>query len=366
MLDLTLPTLVNLAALGLGAVFGGIVQKTNFCTMGAVSDFLAMGDAARLRSWLLAIGVAILGTQALSLGGLVNLGTAIYGTTNLGWLGAILGGALFGFGMVLAGGCGSRTLVRVGAGNLKSLIVVIVMAVTAYATLRGILGPVRQALEGATNIDLKGLGLRSQYLPDLLAFTGLSSATLQLAIALIAGGGLVAASLADAHFRRQQLLVLGGLGVGICVIAGWAITGILGADEFEPAPLASLTFVAPIGEGLVYLMTFTGAKLNFGISLVAGVVIGAFLTARFTGTFRVESFASREDLIGHLVGGVLMGAGGVLALGCSVGQGLTGLSTLSLGSVLAFAGIVTGAALGIRYLEEGSLGAAARALFAAQ
>lgn len=364
--ELPVTVVVNLAGLGLGLLFGALVQKTNFCTMGAVSDLVLMGDSARFRAWALAIGVGILGTQGLVLAGFIDLSAAIYGTPNFGWLGGLLGGILFGFGMVLAGGCGSRTLVRLGAGNLKSLVVILVLGIFAYATLRGLLGPVRLALETSTNIDLRGAGLPSQYLPELLGFTGLTSLQLRAVLAAILGGGLLVWSLSNAHFLRQPLLLLAGVGVGLLVVAGWAITGILGADEFEPTPLASVTFVAPIGDSLIYLMTFTGAKLGFGPSTVAGVILGAFLWAKADGTFRVESFSSREDLIGHLLGGALMGVGGVLALGCTVGQGLTGLSTLAAGSFIAFFGIVAGAVLGVRYLEEGSLLGAVRAVVSPQ
>ena len=361
---LPLPYLVNLAGLVLGAIFGAAVQRSNFCTMGAISDMVLMGDANRLRSWVLAIAVAMLGSQLLHLLGFIDLGRSIYASTSLGWLGAAIGGLLFGFGMVLAGGCGSRTLVRLGAGNLKSLLVVLMIGIAGYATLRGVIGPARLWLESWSVVDLKARGFAGQGLPDLLGGGfGLDPVLLRWVLALALPAALLAWVFRDARFRRQTRLIGAGIVIGLVVIGGWAATGILGADEFEPAPLVSMTFVAPIGYALQYLMTFTGAALDFGISTVGGVILGAFLMARAEGSFRIETFANAGDVVSHLAGGVLMGIGGVTALGCTVGQGLTGISTLALGSFVALAGIVIGGVLGVRYLEEGSLPGAVRALW---
>jgi uncharacterized membrane protein YedE/YeeE len=356
---LPLPYLVNIAGLLLGGVFGAIVQRSNFCTMGAISDMVLMGDGNRLRSWVLAMAVAILGSQLLQLAGLIDLKSAIYTTPNLGWLGAAIGGLLFGFGMVQAGGCGSRTLVRFGAGNLKSLLVILMIGIAGYATLRGIVGPARVWMEGWSVVDLKARGFASQTLPDLLG----GSAGIRWAFAVALPAALLVWVFKEARFRRQPLLIAAGLVIGLIIVGGWAATGILGADEFEPTPLASMTFVAPIGYALQYLMTFTGAALDFGISTVVGVILGAFLMAKADGSFRIESFASAQDVLSHIAGGILMGIGGVTALGCTVGQGMTGISTLALGSFVALAGIVIGGILGVRYLEEGSLPGAVRALF---
>ena len=365
MTALPLPYLVNLAGLALGVVFGATVQRTSFCTMGAISDLVLMGDAARLRSWALAIAVAILGSQALHLAGLVNLNASIYTGGSLSWLGALLGGLMFGFGMVQAGGCGNRTLSRLGAGNLKSLLVVVIIGLTGYITLRGLLGPARVWLDGWSAIDLKSRGFAGQSLPDLIApaIAG-DPQMLRGLLALGLPALLLAWVFGNAAFRRKPALIAAGIIVGLVITGGWAVTGILGADDFEPAPLVSMTFVAPIGAALQYLMTFTGATLDFAVSSVGGVILGAFLMAKIDGRFRLEGFQSLPDMLSHLLGGTLMGIGGVLALGCTVGQGLTGLSTLALGSFVAVGGIVIGGILGVRYLEEGSLPGAVRALFA--
>ncbi|MBM3572804.1 MAG: YeeE/YedE family protein [Alphaproteobacteria bacterium] len=357
-------TIVATAGFVAGIVFGATAQRTNFCTMGALSDIVFMDDHRRFRAWMLAIAVAMIGSQALHMTGVIDLGRSIYLAANFGWLGAILGGLLFGFGMTLTGGCGNKTLVRLGAGNLKSIVVFLFLAISAYMTLRGLLGVARVNVIEVTNLDLKARGLDAQGLPDMLSALGLPQRLARgLAVCAIAGACLVYC-LKDAAFRASPPHLASGLIIGALIPAGWLITGVLGADDFNPTPLATFTFVAPAGETVQYLMTYTGATINFGIAVVAGVIAGAFVMAKATGTFKLESFVDADDFLRHMLGGVMMGAGGVLALGCTIGQGISGLSTLALGSLLAFASIVAGGVLGFKYLEEGSVGGALRALLA--
>jgi uncharacterized membrane protein YedE/YeeE len=362
--ELSVTTIVGLGGFVIGLVFGAVVQRTNFCTMGSISDLVLMGDGRRFRAWLLAIAVATIGTQALYFGGVIDINKSIYLSANLGWLGAIIGGAMFGFGMTQTGGCASKTLVRLGAGNLKSLIVMLVLGIFAYMTLRGLLALPRLQIE-TTNIDLTTRGLHNQNLGEL--------AGAAIGVAAVPARAVVAAALAllflvicfkDAAFRRSAPNIAAGLLIGLCAVGGWLVTGVLAADEFNPVQLASITFVSPAGESLQYLMTFTGSTINFGIAVIGGVIAGSFLMAIATGTFRIESFADRSDLIRHLGGAALMGAGGIMALGCTIGQGITGMSTLSLGSMIAWLSILGGGYLGIKYLEEGSFGGAIRAVFA--
>lgn len=360
--DLPVTTIVGMGAFAVGSVFGWTAQKTNFCTMGAISDMVFMGDWRRFRAWMLAIAVAVLGTQALHLTGTVNLGKSIYLTPNLGWAGAVLGGLLFGFGMTMAGGCGNKTLVRIGGGNLKSVIVFLVLGFFSYMTLRGLIALGRIQLE-ASNINLAGLGLASQGMPDIMAkLTGLPVPSVRLGLTVVMGGGLAAWCFKDSQFRASAHDVLGGLMIGLLVVAGWAVSGILGADEFDPAPLASFSFVAPIGGSLQYLMTFTGSTIDFGIAAVGGVIFGSFLAAKAGANFKLESFTDTDDLLRHLVGAALMGTGGVLAMGCTIGQGITGMSTLALSAPIALGSIVLGGVLGMKYLEEGTLSGAVKAM----
>ncbi len=361
--ELPLSTLVAMIGFGLGLIFGATAQRTNFCTMGAVSDMVFMGDLNRFRAWMLAIAVAILGTQALDLFGLIDLSGAIYMTTNFGWAGAILGGLLFGFGMTLASGCGNKTLVRLGAGNLKSLVVAIVLGIFAYMTLRGLIGVARVQFEASTSLDLEAAGLTTQGMPELLAeATGLPLVGAQAGLAILFAGALLWFCFKSAEFRQSGHNVLAGMIIGALIPLGWYSTGVIGYDDFDPTPLASFTFIAPTGESLVYLMTFSGATINFGIATIGGVIFGAFLMAQATRTFRIESFTDGSDMIRHFVGAAMMGTGGVLAMGCTIGQGIAGMSTLALGSVIALLSIIAGGVYGMKYLEEGSLRGAARAV----
>ena len=313
---------------------------------------------------MLATAVAIIGAQALYGAGMVDLGKSIYLTVNLGWAGAIIGGLMFGFGMTLSGGCGGRTLVRLGAGNLKSLVVALVLGVFAYMTLRGLTGLARVQLEGATMIDLKEAGFAALGLPDFLAaLTGMSLSVARWVMSVVVAGGLLVFCFRSAAFRASPTNMTAGLILGVLAVAGWYTTGVIGLDDFEPTQLASLTFVSPVGEGLVYLMTFTGSTINFGIAVVGGVIAGSFLMAVSRGEFRVESFVDSNDMIRHIVGAALMGMGGIMAMGCTIGQGITGISTLALGSLIALLSIIAGGVYGMKYLEEGSLGGALGALF---
>lgn len=361
------PTIWIVASLGfvLGTIFGATAQRTNFCTMGALSDMVFMGDLNRFRAWMLAIAVATAGSQFMHLTDTVDLNTAIYLTPNFGWAGAILGGLMFGFGMTMGGGCGNKTLVRLGAGNLKSLVVAIVLGIFAYMTLRGLIGLARVQMEAATMIDLSQSGLESQGIPDFVAAgTGIDPATARTVVATVFVLGLLAFCFKDAGFRTSKRDITAGLVLGALIPLAWYTTGVVGFDDFEPTPLASFTFVSPVGESVQYLMTFTGATINFGIAVVGGVIFGAFVAAKISGEFRLEAFNDADDMVRHISGGALMGVGGILALGCTIGQGLTGMSTLALGSLIALLSIIAGGLYGLKYLEEGTLGGALKAMFA--
>lgn len=342
--------ILGLSGFVIGLLFGAVVQRTNFCSMGAISDSIATGDRRRLRAWLLAIAVATIGTQALLLTGTVAVDKSFYLAPRLAWIALPLGGLLFGFGMVLAGGCASRTVVRVGAGSLKSLTAFVVMGIVGYATARGLLYYPRTVVETVA-VDFSAYGVSSQAIPALAARAlGVSSATLTAVVAAIVAAALLIWCFGNRSFRRSRRDIFAGIALGLLVVAGWLATGWLAADEFEPVPPVSLSLIAPTGDTLQYLMTFTGAKLGFGVSVVFGILAGSFAAAMLSGTFRVEMFADRADMLRHLGGASLMGFGGVMAAGCTVGQGLTGVSTLALGSLLAFLGIVAGAVLAVKWL----------------
>ena len=342
----------QIALLGLlaGMVFGAVTNKTNFCTMGAVSDWINIGSKDRLRAWFLAIGIAILVSQTMHANGMININDAIYLTTNFGWLGYVLGGFLFGIGMTLASGCGQRTLARVGGGNLKSLVVILILGLSAYMTMRGLLALFRVNVIEASNINLASSGIADQGMGTLLAAAaGLENlARVDMILAILIGGGLVVFAFASKTFRGSFDNILAGITIGLIIPVGWYITGVVGYDDFEPIRFESYTFIGPTGESLMYLMTFTGSEINFGIAGVFGVILGSFLYVILTGKFRVETFSDHDDMIRHVAGAVLMGFGGVLALGCSIGQGITGMSTLALGSLMALVSIIFGCALTLK------------------
>ncbi len=355
-----LPLSLQMAGLGLviGAAFGANARLAEFCTLGAIADACLKADQRGLRSWLLAIAVAILLTQAMDSAALIDLGDSIYLTPDFSWFGAILGGLCFGYGMALVGTCGYGSLVRLGSGDLRYLINCLVLGITAYMTLRGLFGVARVSLIEPTNIELEAVG--SQGLVDVVAYLfGGTAEALRWPVVALVIAGLLFYCLRDRAFRRSRAAVLGGIAMGLLVAAGWFATGVLGADDFEPAPLRSLTFVTPVGEALVYLMTFTGATANFGIGSIFGVVLGAFLVSWGKGELRLEGFDGRRELVRHIFGASLMGFGGVTALGCTIGQGLTGFSTLSLSAPIAFLSIFAGAWAGLRYLATGSVWASA-------
>ena len=346
------------AALALGLAFGAIAQRTHFCTMGAVADVVNIGDWSRMRMWALAIGVAMLGFNAMVGLGWVKAANTLYAAPALLWLSQAVGGLMFGFGMVLASGCGSKTLVRIGGGNLKSVLVFLVLGLSAWATLRGITAVLRSATVDKIQLALPG----GQDLPTLAAGLGGSPGQRAVVIGGLLGGALVLWALARREGRRGEVL-LGGLGIGALVAALWWVSGVLGhvaehPQTLEEAFLAtnsqrmeSFSFVAPLAYVLDGLVFFSDAskRLTQGMVLVVGVILGSAAVALAGRSFRWEGFRGVEDTANHLVGGVLMGVGGITALGCTIGQGVSGLSTLSLGSFIASAAIVAGAVAALRW-----------------
>jgi uncharacterized membrane protein YedE/YeeE len=336
----------------LAFIFGAVGNKTHFCTMGAVSDWVNMGELSRMRMWLLAIAVALLGASALHLGGVIDLSKSIYTGPSFTWLSYIVGGLLFGVGMTLGSGCGSKTLIRVGAGNLKSLIVYVFLGIAAYMTLRGVLGAFRVGVLEKAVITLPA----GQDLPSL---TGVHRAVLA---ALIAGAILVFVYWSK-QFRSSFDYTLGGVVTGLVVVGGWFVSGYLGHIAEDPRTLQeafvatnsgrmeSFSFVSPMAYTLDYLMLWTDKSkmITYGIASGVGVIAGSAAYAIATRTFRWEGFRDAEDTANHIVGGMLMGFGGITALGCTIGQGISGFSTLALGSIITFIFIVIGSALTMKY-----------------
>ena len=354
-----LSAVVTGGAFALACVFGAVAHRVSFCTMGAITDVVNFGDWRRMRMWLLAIAVAIAGAAALSAAGLVDFSKSIYTGARVPWLSHLLGGFLFGFGMTLASGCGSKTLIRAGAGNLKSLVVLAFLAIAAYMTIKGAFAPWH--INGLDRLRLD-VGAPTSDLGTLATAWGLGhAARLWVPLAVAAAIGVFV--IADREFRTTAELIVGGLVVGAVIVGGWYLSGHVGYLAEDPATLEekfvatnsgrpeSYSFVAPVAYLLELLVLWTDQSrvLTFGIAGVLGMLVGSAAMALATRTFRWEGFGSVEDVGNHVVGAILMGFGGVTALGCTIGQGLTGLSTLAIGSMLTFGSIVAGCVGAVKY-----------------
>ena len=356
-------SLVAWLAFALAAVFGAVANRVDFCTMGALTDAIHIGDWRRLRMWLLAMAVAIVGAAALSTAGWVDFGKTIYTGPRVAWLSALVGGFLFGFGMTLASGCGSKTLIRLGAGNLKSLVVLIVLAISAYMTLKGLFAVLRANTLDVVRFDTTTIGAAHSDLSSVLGALFGGGAALRAAMPLAVAAALAVFVLASPDFRASPAMIFGGVTIGLVIVGGWYVSGHLGHVAEDPRTLEeafvatnsgraeSFSFVAPNAYLLELLMLWSDQSriVTFGIAGVLGMLAGSAAVALATRTFRWEGFVSTEDLVNHIAGGVLMGFGGVTALGCTIGQGLSGISTLALGSVLALVGIVAGCAAALKY-----------------
>ena len=366
-MDSTAGSLASLVVGGGFAIafgFGVVASRANFCTMGALSDIVNMGHWGRMRMWLLAMAVAIAGTVALSTSGLVDITKAVSQRPVLPWLSLVVGGAVFGVGMTIAGGCANKNLLRLGGGSIRSLVVLAFMAISAYMTLKGLFGQWRVRWLDPVALPLGERGWTDQSWGSALSkLAGVDArmATLVIAAALVLG--LVVFVFRDGRFRRNTVQWVAGVLLGALVVAGWYVSGHLGYGEnpetletvyfaTNTRTLESLSFVAPLAFSLEMLMLWTDASLRmtFGIASVLGVVTGSAAHALVTRQFRWEGFASMEDLRNQLLGAMLMGFGGVTALGCTVGQGLTGVSTLAIGSFIALAAIVSGSVITLKAL----------------
>ena len=361
---------------GIALIMGAVVNKTNFCTMGAVSDLVNIGDSGRFRAWLLAIAVAILGVTALETLGMVNLSGSYpsYRAGQLLWAEHLLGGFSFGIGMTLASGCGNKCLVRIGGGNLKSIMVMIVIGVIAYFMLNPFPGSDKTLFSLLFYDWMRPLSVNVGASQDLGSLIGGESVdTARLIVGSAIGVLLLWFIFKSADFRSSRDNILGGAVVGLAILAAWYVTSnvsinaddemfslggyyeewdmLAESDEGKPVqgrPLSpqSYTFINPMAQTVGFAAKgFDLTLLTFGIMAFLGVVAGSLLWSLLSRSFRFEWFSSFRDFVNHLVGAVLMGFGGTLALGCTIGQGITGLSTLAVGSFITFVAIVFGSAL---------------------
>jgi uncharacterized membrane protein YedE/YeeE len=349
--------------LGLGfvlaTVLGWVIQRSHFCTMGALSDWVFMRDTTRLRQWALALATGTLGLALMSAQGWLSPTQSIYALPRFPWLSYLLGGGAFGVGMVLASGCPTKNLVRLGGGSLKALVVLLVMAMSALAALRGSLGLLRTRYLDPITAGLDTGPFLGQWLAHMAHIDESSG---MLLMAVLVSGALLVWVWRGPHFMRDRRNLLAGLGIGAVLLASWTVTGVLGFVPEHPETLETvfvgtasgrmeaLSFIGPCAQWLDALLYAAdgGKRLSWAMVLVPGVVLGALLAARAHGDFRWEGFTQTSDLTRHLLGAALMGAGGVGAMGCTFGQGLSGLSTLNGGSMVAVAAMVLGAVATLR------------------
>ncbi|MGV6840651.1 MAG: YeeE/YedE family protein [Planktomarina sp.] len=330
--------LIGGLALGLAAHIG------RFCTLGAIEDLLYGDDDRRLRMWAVAIGIGILGTYGLQAAGLFDTADSLYLRFEWNPIATIIGGLLFGYGMALSGNCGYGALARLGGGDLRSFVIVLVMGLSAYATMSGPLAPLRVWLfpnEPITDTVYS--------IPSL--FEAFSIPT--MVTAAILGAGIVAFALSSARFRNDRKMVFWGIVVGLAVISGWAGTAWIANSGFGTEPVVTHTFSAPLGDTMFYIMTASGNTPSFAVGSVIGVLAGAALGSYSNGHFRWEACEDPRELKRQILGAAIMGPGAVLALGCSVGQGISAFTTLAFSAPVAMAAIFIGAAFGLRQLIAG-------------
>jgi len=324
----------------LGCAFGVAARIGRFCLQRGLRESVAGGPAPALRAFALALAVALVVSQALAWSGLVALDGAQVARARFSWVAVLVGGVLFGAGMALARACGARSLVLLAGGNLRALVTLLCLGLAAQATLTGVLGPVRQWLQGWGAVTLAHATL-----PQQLRTWGLSDAAATMGCAVLPALALLVYALrpvpGDRASSNAVPLLCAGV-IGALVAVAWVVTAHLG-DPFEPVPLTSLSFVGPVAEGLLFLQLAVGRDASLGPAIVAGTLAGAFVAALLTRTARWEGFDHPRQLAASACGGLLMGLGGVLAVGCTIGQGLAGLSTLAFASVPACIGIVAGA-----------------------
>ena len=346
----------------LGFILGFVVTKTNFCTMGAVSDWVNIGDLSRFKSWMLAAAIAILGVAILNFLSFfdINDSRIPYRNSLLAWPRYIIGGLMFGIGMTYASGCGNKVLIRVGGGNLKSLVVLIVAGIMAYVMTRtDFYGIIFHSWMNPISLDLAQIGILDQSLPTIISsiFSINNSADFNLILGIIVSSIMIFMIFKSGKFIQNFDNVFGGFIVGLVIVMAWLLTGgVIGqewieANDFLDDPLPSVgmqsfTFINPMGETLIFAGNAADSYyLTFGVTALLSVITGAFFYSVLSNNFRIEWFLSKQDFIRHIIGAVLIGVGGVLAMGCTIGQGVTGISTLAIGSFITLIFIILGAAI---------------------
>lgn len=343
--------LAPIAGICTGTIIGGVARWGRFCTLTALERHWYANDSSGLRTWILAVAAAVILTQATVLLGVVDLSTSFYLRPNLGWTGAIMGGIAFGFGMAMVGTCGFGALVRLGGGSLRAFIVLLVLGLSALAAQRGVIAVTRTYAVDDVALDLSFFGDQSLngFVSNLLGFDTRLLTTTVVAVALLSW------VFADRTFLRRYVNIATALVIGAAITVGWVATYWINEMSFSPIQMESASFVVPVGDIILQFATYTGVLPDYGAGLIIGVVLGAAIVARHAHDVRWEACDNAQELGRHLVGAFLMGTGGVFALGCTIGQGISAASTLAFSAPLVFASIALGTKMGLAWYVEGSI-----------
>ncbi|MBO6756068.1 MAG: YeeE/YedE family protein [Roseibium sp.] len=346
--------LLPLLGAGAGIVIGFLARYNHFCTLSALERHWYAGDSSGTRTWALAALTALVATQLLAAAGLADIQSSFYLDPSFAWTGAIAGGVMFGFGMALVGTCGFGAVVRLGGGSLRALVVLTVIGLAALATQRGILGQLRVPLVDDQAIDLGFAG--DQSIGSLVsALIGVNVSGLVAGLVALAGLYWV---FRPAGYRRQGVMIATGVAIGLAIAFGFLATTLIAGRALDPVQIEAGSFVVPVGDSILQLITYTGVLPDYGVGLIAGTLFGAILAALWKKDIRWEACDDARELGRHIGGATLMGVGGVCAMGCTVGQGITGFSTLAVSAPIVVLSIAFGARLGLAWLLEGSILAA--------
>lgn len=338
------PALAALFGLFGGLLLGLAARLSGFCSLGAIEDALHGGSTKRLAMWGVAIGTATLGTFALFASGFLDLTAVFYNTQPFSPLLVSLGGLLFGYGMAIAGNCGFGALARLGGGDLRSFVIVLVLGISAYVTLSGPLAPLRVTVLEATATSLPEGGFSG-----LFSGFGLPAEFVGFAMGL----GMFCLGIMQSDLRKDTTALFWSVMVGVAVISGWAGTQWIATNGFASPAVASHTFSAPVGEAILYLMTASGGGLSFGVGSVSGVILGALIGSIRKGHFKWEACEDPRELRRQIGGAAAMGVGAVLAVGCTIGQGISAFAVLAYSTPFACLSIFIGAAIGLNQLITG-------------
>lgn len=327
--------------LGVGVLLGMCARLGDFCTLGALETAMIGRDFRRIHIWSLALGVAILSLHMADAWGLIDIGRSLYHSIAWNPVASVAGGLMFGYGMAMAGNCGFGALVRAGDGDIRSVLIVVVLGIATYATLAGPLAPLRVFIFPQTEqLGRRGIG------ETLSAMTGLDPAW----PAAVLGLALIAVALRHPQVRRSAVTVICAAGVGLSVVLAFVGTTQVARHSMDAVLIEGPSYTAPVGRTILYLMTATGTVPSFSVGLVFGTLAGAVAGSLWRRSFRWEACDDPRELGRQLGGAIMMGIGGVIAMGCTIGQGLTATALLAWSGPVTLLAIAAGTWVGLQRL----------------